>query len=80
MKKPDEKVIQSIVALKRDPYWIEIARWFSESLRDQREHNEVELQGKILRQGQGRAQELNDFLTTVAEAEKTHLSMSNLDT
>lgn len=84
MKKAEDNVIQSIVGLKSNPassvFFKEIIAWFKESLEDQRMENDVQDDDVLLRQGQGKAQELNDFLKTVAEAESIHHKMNGLDT
>jgi hypothetical protein len=80
MKKADDSVIQAIVGLKHDELFRELVKWFRESLEDQRLENDVQCDDVRLRQGQGRAQELNDFLKTVAEADAIHQQMNGLDT
>ena len=71
MKKPDEQVVQALSALKMNDYFKRLVQWIQESRDEQRDANDSELDDVRLRQGQGRSQQLTDFLDTLAGADDT---------
>lgn len=68
MNRPEEKVVKSLAALAGNTFFVSVLDWVRQSLEAQRDHNDVELDQTVLRQGQGRAQELKEFLELASSA------------
>jgi hypothetical protein len=75
MIRAETRLIEALVALKNNPYWQEVLKWMEDSLKEQREANDVMSDDVKLRQGQGRAQELNEILKAAEGAVKVHQKM-----
>ena len=71
MKQVDEKIAGALKAEKMSPHFQIILQWFKDSLAEQRETNDAEKDDVTLRQGQGRALNMSDFLKEVDAASDT---------
>ena len=68
MKKPSEETLRALAQLQSDARFERVLDWMRVSLDNVRELNDA-LQGIELHWGQGRAQELKEFLQYVTESE-----------
>lgn len=68
MKRPDKRQLEALARLNADPRYVDVLRWFQESLEFVREQNDT-LQGFDLTISQGKAQNINIILKDIREAE-----------
>ena len=71
MKTPDERTLIAMKALRGNPHFTVYLQWLKDSLAEQDEMNRGERNDVALRQGQGRAQQIEDTLKQVAAASDT---------
>ena len=71
MKQPDEKICGALLVLTGNPHFKMVLGWFRESLAEQDSRNRREQDDALLRQGQGHAACMDDFLKTVDAAPET---------
>lgn len=67
MKRPDEKILRSIVNLENNASWHTIVMWLSESLEEQSLQNN-KTSGEITIRNQGRNLELLEILEHIEKA------------
>jgi hypothetical protein len=78
MNVPSEQVVKALKALRSDARFETVVKWFRDSLADQDAVNRVEKSDVVFRQGQGKAQNCDEFLKAVDTAPETAKRIESL--